>query len=73
MHHSLIVLRVQGPGLPPDHPSMSPDARPFGLKNADVLAISPSGEVAVALNARASGALTRVGTLARHADGDPLR
>jgi Tol biopolymer transport system component len=43
----------------------SPDARPFGLKNADVLAVSPSGEVAVALNARASGAFTRVGTLAR--------
>ena len=38
-----------------------PDARPFGLKNADVLAVSPSGEVAVSLNARASGAFTRSG------------
>ena len=45
--------------------SDGPDARPFGLKNADVLAVSPSGEVAVSLNARASGAFTRAGTLAR--------
>jgi Tol biopolymer transport system component len=42
-----------------------PDARPFGLKNADVLAVSPSGEVAVSLNAQSFGAFTRAGTLAR--------
>ena len=42
-----------------------PDARPFGLKNADVLAVSASGEVAVSLNARFVGAFTRSGTLAR--------
>jgi len=45
--------------------SDGPDSRPFGLKNADVLAVSPSGEVAVSLNARAAGAFTRAGTLAR--------
>ena len=45
--------------------SDGPDARLFGLKNADVLAVSPSGDIAVSLNARASGAFSRIGTLAR--------
>ena len=49
--------------------NVGPDARPFGLKNADVLAVSPSGEVAVALNSHFSGAFTRIGTLARVAAG----
>lgn len=43
------------------------DSRPFGLKNADVLAVAPSGDVAVALSSRFSGAFTRIGTLARTA------
>ena len=42
----------------------SPEAKPFGL-DADVLAVSPSGELAVALHAVFSGAFTRSGTLAR--------
>jgi hypothetical protein len=47
--------------------SDSPDSRPFGLKGADVLAVTVSGDVAVALGSRFSGAFTRTGTLARTA------
>jgi Tol biopolymer transport system component len=47
--------------------SDSPDSRPFGLKGADVLAVAASGDVAVALGSRFSGAFTRTGTLARTA------
>ncbi|MDQ2979736.1 MAG: protein kinase [Acidobacteriota bacterium] len=43
----------------------SPEARPFGLKSADVFAISPSGEMAVSLNRRFAGPFQRTGTLAR--------
>ncbi|MEX0881195.1 MAG: protein kinase [Thermoanaerobaculia bacterium] len=43
----------------------SPEARPFGLKAADILAISPSGEMAVSLNRRFAGPFQRSGTLAR--------
>ena len=43
----------------------SPEARPFGLKAADVLAISPSGEMAVSLDRRFAGPFQRTGTLAR--------
>ncbi len=43
----------------------SPEARPFGLVDADVLAVSPSGEVAVALHAARAGPFVRSGTLAR--------
>ncbi len=44
-----------------------PDSRPFGLKGADLLAVAPSGDIAVALGLRFSGAFTRIGTLARMA------
>jgi eukaryotic-like serine/threonine-protein kinase len=47
--------------------SDGPDSRPFGLKDADVLAVTASGDVAVALRSRFSGAFTRTGTLARTA------
>jgi Tol biopolymer transport system component len=47
--------------------SDGPDSRPFGLKRADILAVSASGDVAVALGSRFSGAFTRTGTLARTA------
>jgi Tol biopolymer transport system component len=43
----------------------SPESRPFGLTNAEVLAVSPSGEMAVSLNRRGSIPFTRTGTLAR--------
>jgi eukaryotic-like serine/threonine-protein kinase len=43
------------------------DSRPFGLKGADILAVAPSGDIAVALGSRFSGAFTRIGTLARTA------
>ncbi len=43
----------------------SPEARPFGLKGADVFAISASGEMAVALGRRFAGPFMRAGTLAR--------
>jgi hypothetical protein len=43
------------------------DSRPFGLKGADVLAVAPSGDVAVALGSRFSGGFVRSGTLARTA------
>jgi hypothetical protein len=43
----------------------SPEARPFGIQGADVLAISSSGEMAVGLNRRFVGPFERAGTLAR--------
>jgi Tol biopolymer transport system component len=43
----------------------SPESRPFGLIDAEVLAVSPSGEMAVSLNRRGSIPFTRTGTLAR--------
>jgi eukaryotic-like serine/threonine-protein kinase len=43
----------------------SPEARPFGLKGADVFAVSPSGEMAVSLNRHYGGPFMRSGTLAR--------
>jgi Tol biopolymer transport system component len=43
----------------------SPESRTFGLPNAGVLSVSSSGEMAVALDSRAQGGFTRVGTLAR--------
>ncbi|HWZ85931.1 MAG TPA: protein kinase [Thermoanaerobaculia bacterium] len=45
--------------------SSTPEARPFGLERADVLAVSRTGEIAVCLNAAFTGAFTRKGTLAR--------
>ncbi len=46
------------------HPE-SPDPRPFGVAATDVLAVSPSGELAVAVRADFDTAFTRAGTLAR--------
>ena len=43
----------------------SPEARPFGLVGADVLAISSSGEMAVGLNRHLVGPFERAGMLAR--------
>jgi hypothetical protein len=43
----------------------SPESRPFGLSRAEVLSISPSGEMAVALDRRYGGAFVGIGTLAR--------
>jgi eukaryotic-like serine/threonine-protein kinase len=43
----------------------SPESRPLGLAGADVLAVSPTGEAAVALNSVSGGPFTRIGTLAR--------
>ena len=43
----------------------SPESRPFGLSPAEVLSISPSGEMAVSLSRRGSIPFTRTGTLAR--------
>ncbi len=43
------------------------DSRPFGLTGADVLSVATSGDMAVGLGARFSGAFTRLGTLARTA------
>src|SRR5262245_30301410 len=43
----------------------SPEAVPFGVPDADVAAVSPSGEVAVLLKADFNTAFTRAGTLAR--------
>ena len=43
----------------------SPESRPFGLANAEVLAVSKTGEMAVSLNRRTLEAFTRVGRLAR--------
>ena len=43
----------------------SPESRPFGLSSAEVLAVSPSGEMAVSLSRRGSIPFNRTGTLAR--------
>ena len=43
----------------------SPESRPFGLADAEVLAISKSGEMAVSLSRHIVGAFMRSGTLAR--------
>ncbi len=43
----------------------SPESRPFGLVGAEVLSISPTGEMAVSLARRSQGGFTRVGMLAR--------
>jgi Tol biopolymer transport system component len=43
----------------------SPEARPFGLKSADLFGVSSSGEMAVSLDRRFSGPFQRTGTLAR--------
>ncbi len=43
----------------------SPESRPFGLPGADILAVAPSGDLAVALRVSAFTAFTRTGTLAR--------
>jgi Tol biopolymer transport system component/predicted Ser/Thr protein kinase len=43
----------------------SPESRPFGLADSEVLAISKSGEMAVSLNRKAVAAFTRTGRLAR--------
>ena len=43
----------------------SPEARPFGLKSADLLGVSPSGEMAISMGRRFAGAFQRTGTLAR--------
>ena len=49
---------------PPD-----PEARPLGLADADLLSVSPNGELAVSLAAVTSAAGSRVGTLARRPFG----
>jgi Tol biopolymer transport system component len=46
------------------HPE-SPESRAFGVAATDVLAVSPSGELAVTVNADFDTAFTRAGTLAR--------
>jgi dipeptidyl aminopeptidase/acylaminoacyl peptidase len=46
------------------HPE-SPESRPFGVAATDLLAVSPSGELAVAVKADWDTAFTRAGTLAR--------
>ncbi len=43
----------------------SPESRPFGLSRAEVLSVSPSGEMAVSLNRRDAIPFNRTGTLAR--------
>ncbi len=43
----------------------SPESRPFGVTGADLLGISPAGEMALSLNNRSSGPFSRTGTLAR--------
>ena len=43
----------------------SPESRPFGISGAEVLAISPSGEMALALKSHVVDPFIRTGTLAR--------
>ena len=43
----------------------SPESSAFGLPGADILAVSPTGELAVSLRSDTDGPFTRAGTLAR--------
>jgi Tol biopolymer transport system component len=43
----------------------SPESRPLGFAGADVLAVAPSGDVAISLKSFVSGEFMRTGTLAR--------
>jgi len=43
----------------------SSESRPFGLTDAEVLAVSPSGDMAVSIHRRNIGSFQRVGTLAQ--------
>jgi eukaryotic-like serine/threonine-protein kinase len=43
----------------------SPESRPLGIAGADVLAVSPSGDLAVSLESFVSSEFSRTGTLAR--------
>jgi Tol biopolymer transport system component len=43
----------------------SPESRPLGIAGADILAVSPSGDLAVSLESFVSTEFTRTGTLAR--------
>jgi eukaryotic-like serine/threonine-protein kinase len=43
----------------------NPESRPLGVANADVLAISSAGDVALSLNTRSVGSFVNSGTLAR--------
>ena len=43
----------------------SPESRPLGIPGADVLAVSPAGDLAMALESRVSTEFTKTGTLAR--------
>ena len=43
----------------------SPESRPFGVTGADLLAVSPTGEMALSLHNQVTGAFSRMGTLAR--------
>ena len=43
----------------------TPESQPFGVPDADIAAVSPTGEVAVLLKADSDTAFTRAGTLAR--------
>ncbi len=45
--------------------SETPESRRFGIVGADVLGVSPSGEIALSLGSRFIGSFTRSGTLAR--------
>ncbi|HVE66192.1 MAG TPA: hypothetical protein VNC59_06395, partial [Thermoanaerobaculia bacterium] len=45
--------------------SETPESRPFGLLEADILGVSSSGEIALSLGRRFQGAFISVGTLAR--------
>ena len=43
----------------------SPESRPFGVTGADLLGISTTGEMALSLHNRPTGAFSRMGTLSR--------
>jgi serine/threonine protein kinase len=43
----------------------NPESRPFGMENADVLSVAPTGELAVSLGRRFLGGWVTTGTLAR--------
>ena len=63
-----VLYSAEWDGLPAEiylNSAGSPESRPLGLPDAELLAVSSSGEAAVSLRSTRAGGFTRTGTLAR--------
>jgi hypothetical protein len=62
-----VVYSADWDGAPPEifeNRPGGPESRPLGITGADILAVSPSGDLAVSLRSRVLGPFSRAGTLA---------